>query len=159
MRFWTLALVLATLIAGASGSAPGQSRKPKLAPGIDPGGIAIAIISTGIDYTRPDVARLLARDGEGELIGWDFVDGDNRPYMPAEVYHSDLAVRLGSALQARAIALRIDPSRPQMVAQAIDFAARTPARLVLFWVSDDKPHVMSRAGNLHSYRAIESRRR
>ena len=60
--------------------AAAQGRKPKLPPGLDPGGVAIAILSTGIDYPSSDIAQRLARDGEGELIGWDLVDRDNRPF-------------------------------------------------------------------------------
>ena len=56
------------------------SKKPPVPPGVDPGGVLIALIGDGVDYTRPEIAARLARDGEGELIGWDFVDGDRRPY-------------------------------------------------------------------------------
>jgi hypothetical protein len=42
-----------------------QEKKPPLPPGRDPGGQAVALISTGIDYTRLDIAARLARDGEG----------------------------------------------------------------------------------------------
>ena len=58
------------------GSAAAQPKKPKLPPGLDPGGVAIVLLTTGIDYTKPELAVRLARDGEGELIGWDAVDGD-----------------------------------------------------------------------------------
>lgn len=54
--------------------------KPPVPPGVDPGGVLIAIIGSGVDYTRPEIASRLARDGEGEIIGWDFADGDRRPY-------------------------------------------------------------------------------
>ncbi len=56
--------------------------KPKLIPGIDPGGLALAVIGDGIDYARPEIAARLARDGEGELVGFDLVDRDRRPYAP-----------------------------------------------------------------------------
>src|SRR5262249_13897079 len=63
--------------------ATAQGRKPKLPAGLDPGGVAIAILSTGIDYRAADIAQRLARDGEGDLIGWDLVDRDNRPFNEA----------------------------------------------------------------------------
>src|SRR4029079_9055021 len=47
-----------------------QEAKPRVPPGRAPGGVAIALISTGIDYTIPEIAQRLARDGEGELVGW-----------------------------------------------------------------------------------------
>src|SRR5215467_9057175 len=53
-------------------------KKPPVPPGRDPGGVAVALI--GIDYTLPAVARRLARDGEGELIGWDLQDQDRKPF-------------------------------------------------------------------------------
>src|SRR5215813_6387373 len=55
-------------------------KKPPVPPGRDPGGVAVALIGTGIDYTLPQVASRLARDGEGELIGWDLQDEDRRPF-------------------------------------------------------------------------------
>ena len=63
--------------------AAAQGRKPRLPAGLDPGGVAVALLSTGIDYQASDIARRLARDGEGDLIGWDLVDRDNRPFNGA----------------------------------------------------------------------------
>ena len=53
---------------------------PKVPPEQDPGGPALALIDSGIDYTSGRIAHRLARDGEGEIIGWDFVDNDRTPY-------------------------------------------------------------------------------
>src|SRR5262245_39161047 len=78
MRFVSLLCALAALVLATAGAA--QQRKPPLPAGRDPGGVAIAFIGTGIDYTLPLIAQRLARDGEGELIGWDVVDNDNRPF-------------------------------------------------------------------------------
>lgn len=76
-----LALVL-FIVAATSALA---QRKPRLPAGLDPGGVAVAIAAPdGIDYTQPDIARRLARDGEGELIGWDFVDNDRFPFLPSD---------------------------------------------------------------------------
>ena len=61
-----------------SGSA--NADDPKVPAGIDPGLQPIAILTTGIDYTDPAIAARLARDGEGELIGWDFTENDRRPF-------------------------------------------------------------------------------
>ena len=70
-------LVAATLLAA---STEAQEAKPRVPPGRDPGGVAIALIGTGIDYTIPEVAQRLARDGEGELIGWDLEHKDRKPF-------------------------------------------------------------------------------
>jgi hypothetical protein len=116
-----------------------EPNKPQLPPGRDPGGIAIALISTGIDYTLPDVAARLARDGEGELIGWDTVDGDNRPRAPRD-RGADWTVNWGGdgTLLARAVGargrrlipVRISPAEPASLARAVAFLAATPARIV-----------------------------
>ena len=118
--------------------AAAQGRKPKLPPGLDPGGVAIAILSTGIDYPSSDIAQRLARDGEGELIGWDLVDGDNRPFnakaadTPA-AWGGDGNALLRAIGQPgrRVVPVRIDPRDPVSLAKAVAFAAHTPARIVV----------------------------
>ena len=47
------------------------AKDPALEPGRDPGGVGVAILADGFDYTQPDLAKVLARDGEGEAIAWD----------------------------------------------------------------------------------------
>lgn len=109
--------------------------KPRVPPGIDPGGVAVAIIGGGIDYTRPEIAARLARDGEGEIIGWDFVDNDRRPYAackdasPASPclpfprgYYENVA---------RVITLRVSSALPKTLVQAVQMANQMAARIVL----------------------------
>ena len=118
--------------------AAAQGRKPKLPPGLDPGGVAIAVLSTGIDYPSSDIAQRLARDGEGELIGWDLVDGDNRPFnakaadTPA-AWGGDGNALLRAIGQPgrRVVPVRIDTRDPVSLAKAVAFAAYTPARIVV----------------------------
>ena len=118
--------------------AAAQGRKPKLPPGMDPGGVAIAILSTGIDYPSADIAQRLARDGEGELIGWDLVDGDNRPFnakaadTPA-AWGGDGNALLRAIGQPgrRVVPVRIDTRDPVSLAKAVAFVAHTPARIVV----------------------------
>lgn len=130
-----LFIAVATLL--FSGIACAQSRDPRLPPGTDPGGAAIALVSTGIDYTNPAVAKLLARDGEGDLIGWDFVDGDNRPFdvtggkAPPHQGGDGTALARMAAGFTRIVPIRVDPSNPAHLANAIAFASRTPARVVV----------------------------
>lgn len=130
----------------ASVSAAHAQRDPPLPPGLDPGGIAIALITTGIDYTLPEVAQRLARDGEGELIGWDLVDRDNRPFRRSGAATPGGWGGDGTAL-ARAIGthgrrivpVRIDPADPRSLARAVAFIAQTPARLVVVPASSREP--------------------
>lgn len=115
---------------------------PKVPPGRDPSGIAIALIGPGVDYRRPDVAQRLARDGEGEIIGWDFVDNDFRPFEPNPCAQGQTCsgrdasrVRLAEQLIAetrdtRLIVLRAKDGDRQGFAAAILFAARSPARII-----------------------------
>lgn len=42
-------------------------------------GVRVAVLDTGLDRTHPLFAGRLARDGEGRLLGRDFVDGDGDP--------------------------------------------------------------------------------
>ena len=137
------ALAVLLLLAGlpAGGAQPlepavPRAAKPPAPPGRDPGGLAVALFARGVDYTHPELAPRLARDGEGELIGWDFVDGDRRPYAPArsEAYPAlDDATALAIAIAAgehRIVPLRVDPRRPESLGRAVAFTALTPARLV-----------------------------
>jgi hypothetical protein len=131
---WLLAAA-AMLLAGAVRA---QGRKPPLPPGLDPGGVAIALLSTGVDYTMPDIAHRLARDGEGQLIGWDFVDNDIRPFnsksadTPAAWGGDGNALVRGIGRPGRrVVVVRIDTRDPVSLAKAVAFVAQTPARVVV----------------------------
>ena len=51
-------IILHLIAATAFGvAALAQEKKPPLQPGRDPGGVAIALVTTGIDYTVPEVAQ------------------------------------------------------------------------------------------------------
>jgi hypothetical protein len=132
---WLLVMVGTMLWAE---SAAAQGRKPKLPAGFDPGGVAIAILSSGIDYRAADIAQRLARDGEGDLIGWDLVDRDNRPFNGAA---AETPAALGGDANAliraigqpgrRVVPVRIDARDPVSLARAASFVAQTPARIVV----------------------------
>jgi hypothetical protein len=124
----------------------GQLGKPRLPPGQDPGGVAIAILCTGIDYTIPDIAQRLARDGEGELIGWDLVSGDNRPFNANAADTSsawggdpNALVKVIGRPGRRVVPVRIDTSDPASLAAAVSFIRQTPARIVVvpMWTRHD----------------------
>jgi hypothetical protein len=108
--------------------------KPAVPPGRDPGGVAVALIATGIDYRLPGLARRLARDGEGELIGWDLEDNDRRPFDKGKGQGVDGTVVAGFLLGAegvRLVPVRIHPTDPASLSRGLAFAARTPARAAL----------------------------
>lgn len=128
-----LSLVAATALAQT------PADKPRVPPGVDPGGVAVAIIGDGIDYTRPEIAARLARDGEGQIFGWDFIDADRRPFAicaggasSAQACPTNAAstiVRLAPTV--RLIVVRASPSRPQSLVEAMLLVRQSPARIVL----------------------------
>ena len=151
VRRQVLALVLAAVAAMSPLQCVSASAgDPKVPPGQDPGGTAVALIAGGIDYTSDKIAPRLARDGEGELIGWDVVDNDRTPFAAsggaggngskaATVAPSDqsskddtnLATLLLSAYaKGRLVPVRTPTGDAQALAKAIAFVAGTPARIV-----------------------------
>jgi hypothetical protein len=120
------------------GSAAALAGDPKVPPG--PAAIRepVAILTSGLDYTVPEIAAHLARDGEGELIGWDIPGEDRFPYV-ATGGDTDLMRTLVKLLPSPSplalLPVRIDPAAPLSVAQGLAFVGRTPARIVLvpFW--------------------------
>jgi hypothetical protein len=127
-------LWLALAIAGGDLA---RADDPALAPGRDPGGTAIAILADGFDYTRADVARILARDGEGEAIAWDAADRDPHPFA-AEASGTELALAATARGGVRVVAVRVATGDPASLAQGIAFAAATPARIVFAPAADNE---------------------
>lgn len=129
------------------------AQKPRVPPGRDPGGIPIAIIASGVNYMLPGIAERLARDGEGDLVGVDMEDGDNRPFDRAPpaanpATSSPLAGNhVGSGTAIASIVIR-EAGRPVRLAvvrprlgdphtygNAAAFAAHTGARVVVLSVT------------------------
>ena len=150
---WGLGLLVA--LAFVPGAAPAQTGplKPKVPPGRDPGGVAVAIIGAGADYRRPEIAARIARDGEGEIIAWDVIDDDARPLEAAPVAgrrvppHAGTVMAqllLAEAKAARLIPVRIPDANPLALGGALAFAGQTPARIaVLLVASDPSPQAQS----------------
>lgn len=111
-----------------------QAGKPRVPPGIDPGGRTVALVGNGVDYRRPEIAARLARDGEGEIVGWDFLDGDRRPFdrcktgdTPCAAFDMAEIVRH----PVRLVVLRAAIASPQSLVSAVTLAARVEADIVL----------------------------
>ncbi len=109
---------------------PACAGDPKLAPGRDPGGVAVAVLADGFDYTRAEVAHGLARDGEGEAIAWDAVDGDHRPFAGNGGGTASLLAAVAKG-GVRIVAVRVATGDPASLAKGVAFVASTPARIVL----------------------------
>lgn len=129
-RIAALLIVAPVCLASLALSESTKLTDPPLPPGRDPGGRPVAWIGQGLDYTSERIRNRLARDGEGELTGYDFVDDDRRPYLPDANDESRAAARFLSESQTGTlVVLRHDGNDPKTLFQAIGYAARTPARL------------------------------
>ena len=53
---------------------------PAIPAGVDPGGVTVALVDSGINYRLAMFAGRLARDGAGRALGYDYWDMDDRPY-------------------------------------------------------------------------------
>lgn len=128
MRLW---LKIGALVAFFLGfGTPALAGDPPLAPGKDPEGAAVAVIADGFDYTRGDLAKILARDGEGEAIALDTVDDDHRPFAK-DGSGTQLGLAVESQTGIRLVMARVDWSKPDSLARALQFVTFTPARIVV----------------------------
>lgn len=119
-----------------------RTRKPKAPPGRDPGGLAVAVLGSGVAYTSPEIAVRLARDGEGEMIGWDLIDSDPFPLelpqpnaadtplaVPPSAGTDLVRIVLGEAGATRLIPVKVPGAKALALAAGLAFTARTPARV------------------------------
>ena len=114
---------------------PAAAEPLHIAPGRDPGGAAIALLTTPFELTNTQLEQKLARDGEGVAIGWDFSKrpkrSDTGGPQAAGYNPPDIANILARSANMRLVLSFIDPLRPATWAQAVSFVARTPARIVV----------------------------
>ena len=136
LRLPAAALVLAVLAIAATAQI---MSKPKVPPGRDPGGVAVAIVDTGVNYLLPEIAERLARDGEGEMIGLDLDDGSLVPFdrlnddaslEPAQRGTPLASIVLAEAPKARLVTIRLKARDFSGPGRAAAFAASGPARIV-----------------------------
>ena len=53
---------------------------PPVPAGDDPPGIPIGLVDSGVNYLLPEIASRLARTPDGEILGYDYWDLDQRPF-------------------------------------------------------------------------------
>lgn len=105
---------------------------PPVPDGIDPGGISVGVIDSGINYTVAPFTDHLARNTSGALIGKDYWDDDDRPYdvdtgrspfFPLHHGSSVASIIIDEAPMAKIIPVRYP--RPDMakMADAVDWLA------------------------------------
>lgn len=105
---------------------------PPVPPGRDGGGTPIAILCRGLDYTPEAFAARLARDGEGEIIGYDYLDDDRRPYAKNEAGAQSMAeIILGEGQTTSLVVLRADTGDMLSLSHALIFASKSPARIIV----------------------------
>jgi subtilisin family serine protease len=112
---------------------------PAAPSGIDPGGVTVALVDSGVNYLLPAIAGGLARHGDGALVGFDYWDMDDQPFDadPARspFFPQRHGTRVASVILAQAPAVRLIPYRyprpdPSRLADLIDHAANNGARIV-----------------------------
>ncbi len=112
---------------------------PPVPGGQDPGGVTVAHIDSGVNYTLPQIAARLARTPDGEAVGYDFWDMDQRPFdvdaarSPFFPLHHGTLV--SSILVREAPAVRLLPyryPRPDMsrMAEVLAHASKNGAKIV-----------------------------
>jgi subtilisin family serine protease len=88
---------------------------PPVPPGVDPGGVTVAVIDSGINYRLPIFAARLARDGAGRALGHDYGDMDDRPYdidtSRSPFFPGHHGTRVASVVVREAPAIRLIPYR------------------------------------------------
>ena len=112
---------------------------PPLPEGSDPGGVTVAHIDSGVNYLLPEIAARLARDAEGNALGRDLWDNDERPFDGDQGRSPFFPIRHGtpvaSLLVKEAPEIRLVPirfPRPDMtrMAEAVETAAAAGTRVV-----------------------------
>jgi hypothetical protein len=134
----TICATAAAALALAANPAASQGvRKPVPLPGVDPGGVMVAFVGRGIDYTRPGLSDRLARDGEGEIIGFDLVDRDRRPFcrVDCQALTDAAQAMLAAAPQSRLAVFKVDGAG--LAAPALQMAVQAKAAIVVLDLPDD----------------------
>jgi len=120
---------------------------PPVPAGRDPGGVTIALFDSGLNYTLPTFSGRLARDSDGQPLGYDFWDMDERPFdshpvsspfIPARHGTAVASVLLNEAPTARYLPYRYP--RPDMARMAgmVEAAAKAGARIVAMPMGSSK---------------------
>lgn len=109
--------------------------KPAVPAGRDPGGVAVAFVGPGIDYTDRGIADRLARDGEGEIVGFDVMAADRQPYAAGGAGNGAAKVLLAQAGGVRLAVFMADGGEAAGLARAAAMALSSPARVIVLFSS------------------------
>ena len=112
---------------------------PPVPTGVDPGGVPVALVDSGVNYLLPEIQSRLARESDGRMIGFDYWDMDRRPFdsHPARsvFFPQRHGTRVASIILREASSAKILPyryPRPDMsrMHQLIAHISRSGARIV-----------------------------
>ncbi len=121
---------------------------PPVPIGVDPGGVTVAVIDSGINYRLPIFAARLARDGAGRALGYDYWDMDDRPYdvdtSRSPFFPGHHGTRVASVVVRETPGIRLIPyryPRPDMtrMGDLIADADANGARIVAVAMGSNKP--------------------
>lgn len=98
----------------------------------------VALVDSGVNYTLPVIASRLARDAQGQLIGYDFWDMDSRPFdaHPASggrvIRHGTktASVLLREAPDARLVPYRYPRPDMQRMSELVAHARQNDVRII-----------------------------
>jgi hypothetical protein len=90
-----------------------EALNPPVPPGRDPGGVTVALVDAGLNYTLPKFARRMARDANGKPLGYDYWDMDDRPFDSNPVRSPFAPQRHGTEIAS--IILREGPSSVRLL--------------------------------------------
>jgi len=143
-----LARTLELYGAGLSAPQAAEPLNPPVPEGRDPGGVAVALFDSGLNYALPPFAQRLARDSEGRSLGYDFWDLDERPFDSHPTVSPFFPFRHGTAVASvllnEAPAARLLPyryPRPDMgrMADMVEAAAGVGAVIAAMPMASDNP--------------------
>ncbi|TNF92025.1 MAG: hypothetical protein EP297_14240 [Gammaproteobacteria bacterium] len=112
---------------------------PEVPAGKDPGGVRIGIIDSGVNYLLPEIHQRMARNADGEIIGYDYWDLDEQPFdsnpAKSEFFPQRHGTRTASLLLREAPAASLVPyryPRPDTTrfTDLINHAARNRVRII-----------------------------
>jgi len=121
---------------------------PPVPTGTDPGGVTVALVDSGIAYTLPLFENALGRDADGQSLGYDFWELDDRPYDGNPARSPFFPIRHGttvaSVLLREAPGLRLIPyryPRPKMarMADLVAHGVKHGARLFVMALGSNRP--------------------
>ncbi len=124
-----------------------QPLNPPVPAGGDPGGVAVAMVDTGVNYTLDAFARRLARDASGRALGYDYWDMDDRPFdvdtgrsafFPLHHGTAVASILLREAPKARIVPYRFPRPAMQRMAELVADADRRGAVVVNMAMGSDK---------------------